>query len=217
MSTYDLGDVAALSVAITDTTGAAANAGAVALTITLPDGTTTAPIVTNPATGSYTAAYTPTQSGRFGVRWVATGVNACAFTDTFTVAEAGTPTSGVSYSGDPSTSDLDTVRFLIRDTDITDPAFTDAELLFLLTEWSDPYVAAWNAADTLTARYAGLADVSKSVGDLSLSTSYSGRAESYRSVAENLRAMATRRGSVLIYDTGQDAEQRFTLGQFDGT
>ncbi len=87
MSTYDLGDVAALSVAITDTTGAAANAGAVALTITLPDGTTTTPTVTNPATGSYTAAYTPTQSGRFGVRWVATGVNACAFTDAFTVMD----------------------------------------------------------------------------------------------------------------------------------
>ncbi len=217
MTTYDLGDVIALAVAITDSTGAAANAGAVTCTITRPDASTVSPAVANPATGSYSVVYTAAASGRYSVAWTATGANASAFTDTFTVAKAGTPTSGVSYSGDPSTSDLDTVRFLIRDTDISDPAFTDAELTFLLTEWSDPYVAAWNAADTLTSRYAGLASISKSVGDLSLSTSYASQADSYRQVATNLRAMATRRGSVLIYDTGQDAEQRFTLGQFDGT
>ncbi len=78
MTTYDLGDVASLAVAITDSAGAAANAGAVVLTVTLPDGTTVTPTVTNAATGSYTASYTPTLPGRHGVRWVATGANASA-------------------------------------------------------------------------------------------------------------------------------------------
>lgn len=87
MSVYDLGDVVALSVAITDTNGDAADATAVTLTVTLPDGTTTAPSVTHPGVGSYAATYTPTQFGRHGVRWVATGVNAAAFTDAFTVLD----------------------------------------------------------------------------------------------------------------------------------
>ena len=37
------------------------------------------------------------------------------------------------YSGDPSTSARDMVRFLIADTDNTDPQMTDAELDTLLT------------------------------------------------------------------------------------
>lgn len=87
-TTYDLGDVVALAVEVRDSTGTLANATAVALTITLPDGTTTTPVVANPSTGKYTASYTPATSGRFGVRWVATGTNACAFTDTFTVVDS---------------------------------------------------------------------------------------------------------------------------------
>lgn len=216
MAIYDIGDVVALAVAVTDSSGAAADAGAVTATIILPDGTTATPTVAHPAVGSYTTLYTPTTAGRYTVKWVATGVNASAFTDSFAVSQAGTATSQASYSGDPSTSDLDTVRFLIRDTDASDYQFTDAEITFLLTEWGDPYVAAWNAADTLTSRFAGLADVSKSVGDVSLSTSYSGKADQYRQVAANLRAMAARRGSVMIYDTGADSDLQFTLGQFDG-
>lgn len=85
--TYDLGDVVTQAITITDSTGAAANAGAVSCTVTLPDGTTTSPSVTNPVTGSYTITYTPTQVGRHGVRWVATGANASAYTDAFTVCD----------------------------------------------------------------------------------------------------------------------------------
>ena len=82
---YDLGDVATLGITIKDSTGIAANAGAVVCTITLPDGTTTTPSVTNSPTGSYQIAYTPTQIGLHGIRWVATGANAGAVTDAFVV------------------------------------------------------------------------------------------------------------------------------------
>lgn len=86
-STYDLGDVVALAVEIRDSAGDLANATAVTLTLTLPDGTSATPATGNPSTGRYTASYTPTVAGRFGVRWVATGSNASAYTDTFTVVD----------------------------------------------------------------------------------------------------------------------------------
>lgn len=84
---YDLGDVVTISVNVKDSTGTLANAGAITLTITLPDGTTTTPSTANSSTGVYTATYTPTQVGRHGVRWVATGANAGAYTDVFDVLD----------------------------------------------------------------------------------------------------------------------------------
>ena len=87
MSTYDLGDVVTLGVAVTDSAGAAADATAVAATVTLPDGTTSAPTVAHTATGAYSISYTPTQAGQHHIRWVATGTNASAYTDAFTVRD----------------------------------------------------------------------------------------------------------------------------------
>lgn len=82
---FDLGDPVPLSVQVKDSTGALANAGAITLTITLPDGTSATPTVSNPSTGVYTASYATTQAGHHAVRWVATGLNASAFTDAFEV------------------------------------------------------------------------------------------------------------------------------------
>lgn len=89
--TYDLGDPVALSVTVRDATGAPAAAGAVALTVTLPDGTTASPAVSTAETGVYTAVYVPAVAGVYGYRFVATGSNACAYADGFTVAESGVP------------------------------------------------------------------------------------------------------------------------------
>jgi len=85
--TYDLGDVIPLGITITDSTGANANASAVTCTITLPDGTTSTGSVTNPSTGLYNCDFSPTQTGRHAVRWLATGTNASAYTDEFTVRD----------------------------------------------------------------------------------------------------------------------------------
>lgn len=85
---FDLGDPVPLSVEILDANGNLANAGAVTLTVTLPDGSTSSPSVTNGGTGVYTATFVTTQEGRHTVRWVATGANASAFTDAFDVAGA---------------------------------------------------------------------------------------------------------------------------------
>lgn len=84
----DLGDPVPLSVYIVDDAGNPANAGAVTVTVTLPDGSTANPAVANAVVGTYTATYVPTQVGRHTVRWVATGANANAYDDVFEVYAA---------------------------------------------------------------------------------------------------------------------------------
>jgi hypothetical protein len=74
-------------VTVTDSAGAPAAATSVVCTITLPDGTTVTPAVTNPATGSYQVAYTPATVGFYMVAWAASGANASAYRDNFTVSD----------------------------------------------------------------------------------------------------------------------------------
>ena len=85
--TFDLGDQVPLAVEILNADGNPANAGSVTLTITEPDGATSTPLVSNPSAGNYSAVFTPTIPGRYLVDWVATGANAAANRDIFTVAD----------------------------------------------------------------------------------------------------------------------------------
>jgi hypothetical protein len=89
---FDLGDTARLTATCTEPGGTATDAVGVTLTITLPDGTTVTPAVTNPPafTGQYTSDYTTTQAGRHTVRWVFTSP-ACAYTDVLDVRDAMPP------------------------------------------------------------------------------------------------------------------------------
>lgn len=70
-----------------DQGGVLSNASAAVLTVTLPDGTTTTPTVTNPTTGKYTANYVPAQSGRFVGTWLFTmgGGSTTSYVETFDV------------------------------------------------------------------------------------------------------------------------------------
>lgn len=89
---FDLGSLVPLAVSVADSNGAPINATGITLTITLPDGSTTSPVVTNPPlrVGAYSYSYLPTQAGRHLVRWITNGPNT-AFTDAFDVAEAAPP------------------------------------------------------------------------------------------------------------------------------
>lgn len=89
---HDLGDVIPLTVEIRDATGGLAAAGAVTLTVTLPDATSVTPTVTTPSTGRYQYDFPTTQVGRHVVRWVATGANSSAYTDGFDVRAGDTGT-----------------------------------------------------------------------------------------------------------------------------
>ncbi|NUL09070.1 hypothetical protein [Streptomyces lunaelactis] len=89
---FDLGAVVPLGTTVRDSAGALANAGAMAVSIGLPDGTTTTVSpVTPTSTGVYAYDYATVQAGRHTVRWVATGLNAGAYTDSFDVRESAPP------------------------------------------------------------------------------------------------------------------------------
>ncbi len=75
--TYDVGDV----VTLTWVYGASTTA---AVTVTLPDGTTSTPSVSGSST--YTASFTTTLPGYHRVRWVGTGSNPGAYEDAFNVS-----------------------------------------------------------------------------------------------------------------------------------
>jgi hypothetical protein len=85
---FDLADPVPLTVQIYDADSQPSNASAVSLTITLPDGTTTSPTVSNPTTGRYQADYLAPLAGRYTARWVATGLNASAYVEAFDVRES---------------------------------------------------------------------------------------------------------------------------------
>lgn len=86
---YQLGEVVPLSVTVTDSAGDPADAGSVSVTVTLPDGTTDVTSgITSTTTGVYDHDYVTMQAGVHQVRWVATGTNASAFTDAFSVGPA---------------------------------------------------------------------------------------------------------------------------------
>src|ERR1044071_6685616 len=83
---WDLGDVIPLSITITNASGILENATSVTLSIDQPDGTAlSVGIITPASTGIYNYDYVPAQYGRHNVRWLATGTNAGAFTDSFYV------------------------------------------------------------------------------------------------------------------------------------
>ncbi|WND33955.1 hypothetical protein RI578_06460 [Streptomyces sp. BB1-1-1] len=85
----DLGAAIRLTASCTDAGGTPANADSVTLTLTLPDGTTTSPAVTNPpaVVGQYSVDYTAAQPGRHAVHWQFASPTA-AYADVFDVRPA---------------------------------------------------------------------------------------------------------------------------------
>lgn len=95
------------------------------------------------------------------------------------------------YSGDPSTSQLDEVRFLVGDTDSSAVMLQDAEVTWLLSTATSTTAAAAEAADACAAWCNRQADeVDKKVGDTSISRTWRNRVDGYIALAERLRAKA---------------------------
>lgn len=130
-----------------------------------------------------------------------------------------------SYSGDPASSAKDLVRFLLSDTLASDVLLQDAEIDYLVATFVDSYEAARNGALTLMAKFTRLADVSRSVGDLSISETYGGRASEFAALAEQISEQRNRlapatpwvsAGNLQKTDVRSDLGQSdFRLGQFD--
>jgi hypothetical protein len=86
---WDLGDSVPLTIQIRDSDGNLANATDVSVAVTLPDGSThNSGSILPVSVGQYEYDYATLQAGRHNVRWVATGTNASAYTDSFVVDPA---------------------------------------------------------------------------------------------------------------------------------
>jgi len=90
------------------------------------------------------------------------------------------------YSGDPSSSTKDAVRFLIGDTDEDDPLVQDEEIKWFTDNWSDHYMAAAAICDSLAGKFAREVNVSAD------GISYSGNqiAQNFTQLAQQLRQMS---------------------------
>lgn len=101
-----------------------------------------------------------------------------------------------SYSGDPTSSDLDQVRFLVQDTDPGVPLLSNEEINFLIAKWmplydSLTYVAAVCAA-SISRRFVGLVNVSAD----GVSVDVESLVERYKALAVELRAEYRRENQV---------------------
>lgn len=98
-----------------------------------------------------------------------------------------------SYSGDPGSSILDEIRFLIQDTDTNDQLLSDEEITYLSTEYGDPYSSAIAAVLALIGKAARSSEESKKVGDLSLTRKFGDRLAQWQALKRNLEAERFRR------------------------
>ena len=95
------------------------------------------------------------------------------------------------YSGNPSSTDRDAVRFLVADTDSTDPLITDEEIAYLLDLYTEPPHAAVGAARAIAAKFSRDADQARSIGDLSLNESLSQKSTQYHHLADHLAGLSS--------------------------
>jgi hypothetical protein len=129
------------------------------------------------------------------------------------------------YSGDPASSDRDKVRFLVFDTDATEQLISDEEVLWLISEQSNVYMAAANAAEAIAAKFAK--DLNRSA--VGLSASPGNRGAFYLELADKLRAQISttnRHGDIFVGGLSLDkkadldadpdnVQPAFKVGMFD--
>jgi hypothetical protein len=97
------------------------------------------------------------------------------------------------YTGDPANSDLDLIRFLLWDTDGTDVLMSDEEYTYMLTTWGNVYEAGRACAERIAAKFTRQADhITRTVGDLTISKSYTAKADEYTKLSDELAEQRAR-------------------------
>lgn len=125
-----------------------------------------------------------------------------------------------SYSGDPSSSSVDAIRFLLGDTDHDDPlTLSNEEITWLISEWdSNLYLAAAAGAEQLAGQFA------KEVTYAADGVTYTGTElqQKYRDLAQSIRVAYKRKGRLAVpYDGSNDNcdwwenVERIRLGMHD--
>ena len=114
-----------------------------------------------------------------------------------------------SYSGDPSSSSLDAVRFLIADTDANTALLQNSEIIYILTAYPNTTLAAAFAMEQIASSFSGRADIK--VGNVS--QKFGTVAQAYLDKAMQLRREATQ--NVRPIFTGGAARASFSVGLGD--
>jgi len=113
----------------------------------------------------------------------------------------------------------DEIRYLIGDRVQTDFSISDEEIAYLIKFFDNlTYSAASKAAESIAIEYSKQANSSRSVGDLSLSTSYQSTADAYMRLSNSLLEGpgSTYHQAYFIPVADQNVSSPlFTLGQFD--
>lgn len=128
----------------------------------------------------------------------------------------------MSWSYEPNASDKDRVRMLVGDTNPDQKQLHNEEIAWFLSENSNVYVAASEAAKAIAALYGR--DVDKQVGDLKISASQ--RQKHYLDLAKQLKMRATlsvspyaggisRSDKDSVADNTDRVRPSFERGQFD--
>lgn len=86
------------------------------------------------------------------------------------------------YSGNPSSTARDAVRFLIGDTDTTDQLITDEEISYLVSIHGNTHRVASEACRAIAAKFARL--MNRSIGGLA--ADFSAKYRQYLELADNL-------------------------------
>ena len=120
------------------------------------------------------------------------------------------------YSGDPSTSLRDQVRFLVGDTrGQQEVSLQDAEIDWLLTQTAnDTYMAGSMAAQEMAGGYAMLTTKARTIGDLTVVHDYVSAEKRMLLLAERLR-LGRRAGQIGSPIMESTSVSQFTLGMLD--
>ncbi len=131
-----------------------------------------------------------------------------------------TPT--YTFSGDPSTSPKDAVRFWIQDMGPTVWLVSDQAIEYVLAQFPNVLMASAQICRSLAAKFAQM--VTKKVGDLSIN--YSDKSKQYLELADDLEAQASSglmpyaggisKSDMLTVDENPNrVRPPFSIGQFD--
>jgi hypothetical protein len=113
------------------------------------------------------------------------------------------------YTGDPSANNRDEVRFLIGDTDNTDPIVQDEEIAYAVAQEANNRLAAIRIVRSLIGKYSRKVD--KSVGDLKIS--YSQIAKNYTDLAKFLEESDDNLYAPIAYAGGISLSDKDTVRQ----
>jgi hypothetical protein len=161
----------------------------VTVTIKKPDGATEDHPGVRESLGTFYYDFTPVTAGTYYYKWSTTGTAYVAHVSSFQVQD--TFANPVwSYSGDPVATPKDTVRFLLGDTDPSDPLLSDQAIAFLITSWVNVYSAAAAGAEQIAGQFAR--EVTNS-GD-GVTIDFDRLQEKYMILAGQLRLLAKRVG-----------------------